>query len=117
MSNRAYSPQQREAIRNRLLDVALELYSKHGIRAVRLSDILDVVGISKPFFYKFFESVQEFVIEVLNSQWKRLQEIADEAERQSEGCWRSKVLFIIDRCIHHRDYGLLVMTQEEELWV
>lgn len=89
----------------------------HGIRAVRLADILEEVGISKPFFYKFYESVPAFVIEVLNAQWKSLQDIADEADRQSGGCWRAKVSFVLERCVHHRQHGLLVMTQEEELWV
>ena len=51
MSSKAYSKEQREEIRARLLAAALEQYSKHGIRAVRLMDILDMVGISKPFFY------------------------------------------------------------------
>ena len=117
MSSKAYSPQQREDIRDQLLQVALKLYSKQGIRCVRLMDILEAVGISKPFFYKFFESVPAFVIAVLNSQWKSLQEISHEAERESGGNWRKKVFFVLDRCIHHREHGLLVMTQEEELWV
>lgn len=117
LSSKAYSSQQRKEIRAQLLAVGLRLYAQNGIRAVRLVDILDVVGISKPFFYKFFDSVQAFVIEVLNSQWKELDALLDQAEEHSNGCWRKKVTYALDRFIHYQENGLLVMTQEEEMWV
>lgn len=117
MASKAYSPEQRKEIRTQLLAVGLRLYSQNGIRAVRLTDILEVVCISKPFFYKFFGSVQEFVIEVLNSQWEPLALILDEAEQQSGGCWKTKVAYTLEKFIHHQDHGLLVMSQEEEMWV
>lgn len=117
MSSKAYSPEEREAVRVRLLETALAQYSKRGIREVHLSEILEVVGISKPFFYKFFNSVAEFVIEVINSQWDLLSAIVDESNHQSNGCWRKRVGFTLERLIHHREHGILVMTQEEEVWV
>lgn len=117
MSSKAYSPQERDSIRRQLLETALALYSRHGIRQVYLSHILKAVGISKPFFYKFFGSVAEFVIEVLHYQWVDLRTMIDETSRQSNGCWREQFRVTLNRLIHHRDYGLLVMTQEEEVWV
>lgn len=117
MSSKAYSPEERETVRVRLLETALALYSKYGIREVYLSDILQDVGISKPFFYKFFGSVAEFVIAVINSQWERLSDMMDETVLQSSGCWREQVRLALDYLIHHREHGLLVMTQEEEVWV
>lgn len=117
MSSKAYSPAEREAVRNKLLETGLALYSKRGIRQVHLSDILDIVGISKPFFYKFFESVAEFVIAVLNFQWDLLGGLMDETAEKNDGAWHDRTMVYLQRLIHHRDHGLLVMTQEEEVWV
>lgn len=117
MSSKAYSIEQKKEIHDKLLEIGLEIYSKNGIRAIKLVDILEEVGISKPFFYKFFGSIQEFVIEVLNSQWKHLNLILDEAEKESNGCWKKKVTYTLNRFIHHHEHGLLTMTQEEEVWV
>lgn len=66
MANKTYTKEERDAVRKHLLDTGLALYSKHGIREVYLADILKIAGISKPFFYKFFGSLAEFVIAVLD---------------------------------------------------
>lgn len=117
MPSKSYSKEQKEALRVKLLETALDLYSKNGVRNVRLVDILQVVGISKPFFYTFFDSVQEFVLCVIDFQWIRLTEIADEIEMQTALPWQQRARMLFDTVVHYREHGLLVMTQAEEVWV
>lgn len=61
----AYSREQREQMRERMLGIGLERFARHGYKGTKLFDILEEVGISKPFFYTFFSSKEEFVVEVL----------------------------------------------------
>lgn len=117
MAGKSYSVKQKEEIKIKLLETALNEYSKHGIKGVRLEVILKDVGISKPFFYKFFDSVPEFVIQVLDYQWIRLSKIEKEIEAHHEWTWQNKATALFDILIHHRDHGILIMTQEEEVWV
>lgn len=117
MANKTYTQEEREAVRQKLLHTGLELYSKHGIREVYLADILKIVGISKPFFYKFFCSLAEFVIAVIGFQWEILYVMMDETDQLHSECWQERARTMLLRLIHHREQGLLVMTQEEEVWV
>ena len=53
MAKKAYSALERERIKRDLLVVGLKRFSQSGLRGVRLMDIINEVGISKPFFYTF----------------------------------------------------------------
>lgn len=117
MPSKAYSKEQREEVRLRLLETALNMYSQNGIKKVRLSDILDVVGISKPFFYTFFDSVQEFVLRVLDFQWTRYAALLDGYRAEQDRPWQEQLRELLNKTVHYSQNGLLVMTQEEEVWV
>lgn len=117
MSSKAYSKQQRETIRIQLLKVGTKLYATQGIKQTHLQDILSEVNISKPFFYKFYPSLQEFIIAVLDYQWLRVDEIICEIESHKDWDWEQKarkLLFLFNRL---KENKLIVMSQEEEVWV
>lgn len=117
MPSKAYSKEQKEAVRQKLLETGLALYSKQGIKKARLVDILEVVSISKPFFYTFFPSVAEFVLQVLDFQWTRYAAILDAFEAERSRPWQEQARELLDKTVHYNQNGLLVMTQEEEVWV
>lgn len=117
MPSKAYSKEQREEVRLCLLETALSMYSQNGIKKVRLSDILNEVGISKPFFYTFYDSVQEFVLRVLDFQWTRYDVKLATYRAQRGRPWQEQLRELLDQTVHYSRHGLLVMTQEEELWV
>lgn len=117
MPSRTYSKEQKEAVRQRLLETGLALYSKQGIKGARLVDILAVVGISKPFFYTFFPSVAEFVLQVLDFQWTRYAAILVAFEADHSRPWQEQARELLDKTVHYDENGLLVMTQEEQVWV
>ena len=50
MSRKAYSQQERTALKKRLHEIGLDIYLKQGIQNVKLPEILQLAGISKPFF-------------------------------------------------------------------
>lgn len=117
MPSKSYSKEKREEVRQCLLETALNLYAKHGIKKVSLMDILTPVGISKPFFYTFFDSVQIFIIAVLDFQWTRITALIETLKRQSQWSWEEQATELLHRLIHSSQYGLLIMTQDEEMWV
>ena len=50
MSKKGYSKEEREQVGRDLLEVGLEMLSQRGLKGTTLQDILQAVGISKPFF-------------------------------------------------------------------
>ncbi|MGE3110016.1 MAG: TetR/AcrR family transcriptional regulator [Phycisphaerales bacterium] len=61
--------------RERIIDVAGNLFYHHGFQAVGLDQILDGVGISKTALYKHFESKDDIILAVLETRDRR--DIAD----------------------------------------
>ncbi|MEG0365510.1 MAG: hypothetical protein RR585_01650 [Coprobacillus sp.] len=117
MPIKVYSPEQKEAVRLKLLETALKMYSQYGIRNVTLMDVLKSVGISKPFFYTFYNSVQEFVVSVLEYQWTKFPKLFEEIDSQSDLSWEDKIYMFFDKMVYYNETGFLIMTQEEEIWV
>ena len=67
MSKKGYSKQDRERVGQDLLAVGLEMLSQRGLKNTKLQDILQAVGISKPFFYNnYYTSLAELVIHIIN---------------------------------------------------
>lgn len=50
MSKKGYTKVEREQVGRDLLTVGLEMLSQRGLKGTTLQDILQAVGISKPFF-------------------------------------------------------------------
>ena len=54
--------------KEKLVDVAIELFYRHGIHAVALDQILSRVGTTKTTFYKYFESKDDLVFAALQKR-------------------------------------------------
>ena len=70
-----------EGTRDRLINVAMELFHDHGFHAVGLDQILSRVGVTKTTFYNHFESKDALAIAVLLernrielAEWLRIME-------------------------------------------
>lgn len=67
MSKKGYSKEEREQVGRDLLEVGLEMLSQRGLKGTTLQDILQAVGISKPFYYgNYYTSLAELVIHIIN---------------------------------------------------
>ena len=62
-----------ENTREKLIDVAMDLFYAHGIHAVGLDQVLTRVGVTKTTFYNHFESKDQLVLEVMRqrSAWEQ----------------------------------------------
>ena len=89
-----------------------------GPKGTTLQDILQAVGISKPFFYgNYYTSLAELVIHIINYEITLLlREVQQSAENQDMGL-EETIHHFLDMVTHSRQHHFFVMTQEEEMWV
>jgi AcrR family transcriptional regulator len=105
--------------RQRLIDAAYELFTRHGFIAVGLDRILADAGVSKQTFYNHFESKDEVMLAVLQKRSDRnvrvmretLHELAgDDARRQLDAIWD-----VIDSWLNNDDFrGCIFLTAAAE---
>lgn len=72
----AYSEQEREQIRTALMTTALELMARQGIQHTTVEQIYKAVGISRTFFYTFFPTKEDLVVETLYLQQPKVLDYA-----------------------------------------
>lgn len=68
VSRKAYSDEDREAIRRNMLERSARIFAEKGLRDVSLEDVYVPEGISKTFFYSFFPSKVALITEVFRIQ-------------------------------------------------
>lgn len=68
MSRKAYSDENREAIRKNMLERSARVFADKGLRDAGLEEIYVPEGISKTFFYSFFPSKVALITEVFRKQ-------------------------------------------------
>ena len=91
MSRKAYSQQERTALKKRLHEIGLDIYLKQGIQNVKLPEI-DEQRIS---IMKLLEKTQ-----------------ADETLD-----WRGKIEAFLYPLLHHREHRFFILSPEEEVWL
>lgn len=111
----AYSEQEREQIRKELLETSLSLMSKQGIRHTTIEQVYKKVGISKTFFYSFFPSKEDLVVEMLYLQQPKILHYAQTLKRELP--WRDALFQFIYTCCYGKEYGIAVMSIEEQQMV
>ena len=80
--------------RERILETAYELFSKHGTRAVGVDRIIAEAGTAKMTLYRNFGSKDELIVAFLavrEERWTRgwLQAEVEQRARTRGACWRS----------------------------
>lgn len=68
----AYSDEDRTRIREQLVVTALELMAKQGIQHTTVEQVYQAVGISRTFFYSFFPTKEDLIVETLYLQQPRV---------------------------------------------
>ena len=63
----AYSEEDRERIRAALVTEALERMARQGIQHTTVEQIYKAVGISRTFFYSFFPTKEDLIVETLTN--------------------------------------------------
>jgi AcrR family transcriptional regulator len=61
----------RSAARERILDAAYELFSRHGLRAVGVDRIIEESGVARKTFYRHFPSKADLIVAFLDARGQR----------------------------------------------
>lgn len=118
MSKKGYSKEEREQVGRDLLTVGLEMLSQRGLKGTTLQDILQAVGISKPFFYRnYYSSLAQLVLHIINYEITLLLREVQEIVRNQDMSLEEMIHHFLDMVTHSRQHHFFVMTQEEEMWV
>jgi len=83
--------------RDRLFSAAIDLFYRHGIRAVSVDAIAAEAGTTKVTFYRVFESKDDLVVQVIEEQSKRFWEWWDAIVADHPGEPRKQIEALVDR--------------------
>lgn len=110
----AYSEEERERIRYALIGTGLELMAKQGIQHTTVEQIYKKVGISRTFFYSFFPTKEDFIVEVLYRQQPQIIRYAQSLMADPALTWREAVGKFLYSCCYGEKNGIAVLTIEEQ---
>ena len=63
MARKTYTEEDRARVRQALLDTGLNMAVSKGLKGLHLAELAAAVGISKPYFYTFFDSLEDFSLQ------------------------------------------------------
>ena len=110
----AYSEEDRVRIREELVAAGLELMAKQGIQQSTVEQIYKKVGISRTFFYSFFPTKEDLVVETLYLQQPKIIAYVRKLMADPALSWRGAVKQFLHACCYGEKNGIAVMTVEEQ---
>jgi AcrR family transcriptional regulator len=105
-------PTRGEATRKRILDVALELFTRRGYEKTSLRDIAEQLGVTKAALYYYFERKEDILLELhlrLHAMgWEALDELETfDSPRERVAAWPAVISRFIDRAYENRELLML----------
>ena len=110
----AYSEEDRERIRTQLVAVGLELMAKQGIQHTTVEQVYKKVGISRTFFYSFFSTKEDLIVETLYLQQPKIIQYVQALMADPALSWREAVKQFLHACCYGEENGIAVLTIEEQ---
>ena len=110
----AYSEEDKERIRHALITVGLELIARQGMQHTTVEQIYKRVGISRTFFYTFFSTKEDLVVETLYLQQPKIIEYVQRLTADPALSWRDAVRQFLYACCHGDKNGIAILTIEEQ---
>lgn len=114
MARKAYSEEDRMQVRNALMATVIQCIVDRGLIHSSIDVLCKRVGISKTFFYTFFPSKEELVLEALRCQQPRLLDYARQMMENPALSWRAGVEIFLKDCCYGAKSGVAVLSIEEE---
>lgn len=84
------------AVRERLLDEALHLFSLKGYTATTVREIVEAAGVSKPVLYYYFQNKEGIFRELMLDASRRFEALLAEA-RQEQGTVRERIVRLAEK--------------------
>lgn len=110
----AYSEEDRERIRTELITAGLELMAKQGIQHTTVEQVYKKVGISRTFFYSFFSTKEDLIVETLYLQQPKIIRYVQALMADPTLSWRDAVKQFLHACCYGEENGIAVLTIEEQ---
>ena len=110
----AYSDEDRARIRTQLVTVGLELMAKQGIQHTTVEQVYRKVGISRTFFYSFFPTKEDLIVETLYLQQPKIIKYVQTLMADPALGWRDAVKQFLHACCYGEKNGIAVLTIEEQ---
>lgn len=110
----AYSEEERGQVRKALISTALELMAKQGIQHTTVEQIYKKVGISRTFFYSFFSTKEDLIVETLYFQQPKLLAYAQKLMADPVLSWRDGVRQFLYSCCYGAKSGIAVLSVDEQ---
>lgn len=114
MARKSYSEQEREQVRIALMNTVIQCIVKRGLIHSSIDVLCKKVGISKTFFYTFFPSKEELVLEAIRYQQPQLLQYARQLMQDPTLSWRESVCTFLETCTYGEKRGIAVLSIEEE---
>lgn len=99
-----FEPAPQSAARTRIINAALHLFAEHGVSGTSLQMIADAIGVSKAAVYHQFNTKEEIVLRVAESELATLEAALDAAEAEESRLMAREVLLtqVIELAVKHR---------------
>ena len=110
----AYSEEDRERVRAELLSAGLSLMARQGIQHTTVEQIYKAAGISRTFFYSFFSTKEDLIVEALYLQQPRILAYVEQLMQDPALDWRGAVETFLQHCCYGEEHGIVVLTIEEQ---
>mgnify|MGYP006292830981 CR=1 FL=1 len=81
---RHFEEEDREAIRTELLKQGTELFSRYGYKKTNVDEVVRLAGVSKGSFYSFFDSKEDFFVDILLDTEREIRIIIEDNFSSSE---------------------------------
>ena len=114
MARKVYSEEDREKVRKALINTMIQCIVDRGLIHSSIDVLCKRVGISKTFFYTFFSSKEELVLEALRYQQPRLLDYAHQLMEDPALSWREGVETFLKYCCYGGKSGVALLSSEEE---
>ena len=96
------------------MSTALEQMARQGIQHTTVEQIYRAVGISRTFFYTFFPTKEDLVVEMIYHQQPKILARARELMEDPALSWQEGVTRFLQACCYGERSGIAVLTVEEQ---
>ena len=114
MPRKSYSIEEREQLKEALITTVLQCIMDRGLTHSSIDVLCKKVGRSKTFFYTFFSSKEELVLQALRYQQPKLICYAQSLMDDPYLSWREGVKIFLKNCCYGEKNGVAVLSIEEE---
>ncbi len=113
-----FSREKREELHIKLLEEGIHLIKKVGIKRMTVDEVAKEAGIGKGTFYHFFDSKEQFVLQILHYSKEKIYEYVNKARKERGGIDRETFQALLHTFSFLGESNIIsYMTLEDELWL